>query len=330
MLDNQTSTGDFLTAIAKIREDLRQSNDAVAEVLVEVFTRLDTFAKQLKGDSDADRTLVKQAVGQAMATLRTELESQTFSQEAKIDARLASIRVPVDGVNAKPEDVVPLVLAQLPPAPEWIPETSNETIEKINKSTLLIAKERVEGLVDAIRQAVANAGSMPVTTSFFNGLRGKNLTIVGGTATQQGDTVSVTVSGSGSNLSLTTTGTSGASTYNSGTGVLNIPVYSAGSGGISRTVSVTSGSFTMGSTPSTDYDYYVAGAHNGTLPTAVSNTNHYYVRNNFTADVTISTTGVEVINQQFSGGAIVTSTSVTLNSGRSYTFGSDGTSWNII
>jgi hypothetical protein len=40
-------------------------------------------------------------------------------------------------------------------------------------------------------------------------------------------------SGGGTALTLTTTGTSGAATYNSGTGVLNIPIYSAGSGAVS-------------------------------------------------------------------------------------------------
>ena len=39
--------------------------------------------------------------------------------------------------------------------------------------------------------------------------------------------------GSATALSLTTTGTSGAATYNSGTGVLNIPIYSAGAGAVS-------------------------------------------------------------------------------------------------
>ena len=39
--------------------------------------------------------------------------------------------------------------------------------------------------------------------------------------------------GGGTALSLTTTGTSGAATYNSGTGVLNIPIYSAGAGAVS-------------------------------------------------------------------------------------------------
>jgi hypothetical protein len=40
-------------------------------------------------------------------------------------------------------------------------------------------------------------------------------------------------SGGGTALTLTTTGTSGAATYNSGTGVLNIPIYSAGAGAVS-------------------------------------------------------------------------------------------------
>lgn len=43
----------------------------------------------------------------------------------------------------------------------------------------------------------------------------------------------LTASGSGTALTLTTIGTSGAATYNSGTGVLNIPIYSSGGGAVS-------------------------------------------------------------------------------------------------
>jgi hypothetical protein len=48
---------------------------------------------------------------------------------------------------------------------------------------------------------------------------GSNLTLTGGV---------LSATGGGSTLTLTTTGTSGAATYNSGTGVLNIPIYTAG------------------------------------------------------------------------------------------------------
>jgi hypothetical protein len=53
---------------------------------------------------------------------------------------------------------------------------------------------------------------------------GSNLTLSGGVLSS---------TGGGTALTLTTTGTSGAATYNSTTGVLNIPIYSAGAGAVS-------------------------------------------------------------------------------------------------
>lgn len=95
-------------------------------------------------------------------------------------------------------------------------------------------------------------------------------------------------------LTLTTTGTSGAATLIGST--LNIPNYSSGSGGITRTIVVTSGNVTAGSTASTDYVYLVAGAHTVTLPTAVSNTNLYTVKNNHSVNITVDTTSSQTID----------------------------------
>jgi hypothetical protein len=63
-----------------------------------------------------------------------------------------------------------------------------------------------------------NAGNVTKVTI------GANLTLSGGV---------LSASSGGPTLSLTTTGTSGAATYNSTTGVLNIPIYSAGAGAVS-------------------------------------------------------------------------------------------------
>ena len=59
---------------------------------------------------------------------------------------------------------------------------------------------------------------------------GTNVTL-NSVVTPSGTTITVNAQGGGSGVvtSLTTTGTSGAATLNSG--VLNIPIYSAGSGG---------------------------------------------------------------------------------------------------
>jgi len=94
-------------------------------------------------------------------------------------------------------------------------------------------------------------------------------------------------------LSLTTTGTSGAATLIGAT--LNIPNYAGGGGsvGITRSVVVTSGNITAGSTALVDYVYLIAGAHTVTLPTAVGNTNRYTLKNNHTSSVALAFTGAE-------------------------------------
>lgn len=92
-------------------------------------------------------------------------------------------------------------------------------------------------------------------------------------------------------------------------------------GGITRTVVVTSGSATMGSTAATDYAYFVAGAHTMSLPTAVGNTNRYTVKNNHSVNITIDTAGAENIE----GAA-----SISIAPQASVDIQSDGTNWYVI
>jgi hypothetical protein len=70
----------------------------------------------------------------------------------------------------------------------------------------------------------------------------------------------------------------------------------SGGTGITRTVVTTSGNFTAGADISKDYVYFIAGAHTGTLPTAVGNTNRYTFKNNHSAAVTIDGDGTETID----------------------------------
>lgn len=93
-------------------------------------------------------------------------------------------------------------------------------------------------------------------------------------------------------------------------------------GGITRTVTVTSGSFTAGSSASTDYVYLHAGAHNATLPTAASNSNRYTFKNKHSAAVTVTRAGTDTIE-----GA----TSITIQPNASVDLISDATSaWSVI
>lgn len=72
------------------------------------------------------------------------------------------------------------------------PDTAEQVVEKVNISRVKIAASQVAGLDDIFRNVRENQVAVPVTTAFYNGLRAKNLTIVGATAVQNGDTVLVT------------------------------------------------------------------------------------------------------------------------------------------
>lgn len=91
--------------------------------------------------------------------------------------------------------------------------------------------------------------------------------------------------------------------------------------GITRTIVVTSGSATMGASASVDYVYLVAGAHTMTLPTAVSNTNRYTVKNNHSAAITVDTTSSQTIDG---------TTTISINPQSSVDIISNNTNWFII
>lgn len=92
-------------------------------------------------------------------------------------------------------------------------------------------------------------------------------------------------------------------------------------GGINRTVVVTSGNATAGSTAKTDYIYIINGAHTISLPAASGNTNRYTFKNNHSANVTVDTLGAETIDG---------SASISLAPEESVGIMSDGTNFNII
>lgn len=96
----------------------------------------------------------------------------------------------------------------------------------------------------------------------------------------------------------------------------------AGSGsGITRTVVVTSGNVTAGATTAVDYTYLIAGAHVLTLPTAISNTNRYTVKNDHSADITINTTSSQTVDG---------TTSIQISPEDSVDIISDNSNWRII
>lgn len=91
---------------------------------------------------------------------------------------------------------------------------------------------------------------------------------------------------------------------------------------ISRLINNIGVNTNAGSSPNTDYIYLVTGSTTVTLPTALSNTNTYTVKNVGNNTVVVNTTGSETIDGSLSVSLPVKYTSLS--------FISDGTNWNII
>lgn len=107
------------------------------------------------------------------------------------------------------------------------------------------------------------------------------------------------------------------------TGVLSTQAVPTGTGtAITRSINTISTNTTAGSTAYTDYIYFVTGTTTITLPTAVSNTNIYTIKNTGTGTVTVATTSSQNIDDN-------TTFSITI---KNYTIDviSDGTNWKII
>lgn len=96
---------------------------------------------------------------------------------------------------------------------------------------------------------------------------------------------------------------------------------SGGGAGITRSINSISSPTSAGSAVSTDYVYFVSGATTLTLPTAVSNTNRYTVKNTGVATVTIATTSAQTIDGSASASLPVANTTLDLIS--------DGSNWRV-
>lgn len=216
----------------------------IVEVVLTVIEKMKTDLENQIRDTSSDNSVAVKEISYTLNELELKVKDLINSSERTSLAKIKELSSRLSSEINRVQDSIPTmpdlsnleakiseVESKIPVIKEQLMDTPDELMDKVNISQKKFTQDKIEGLVaiinDLKRMASANANaSMPVTTSFFNGLRAKNLNIVGATATQSGDTVNVTISTTG--LTLTTTGTSGAATLVGST--LNIPIYSGGSG----------------------------------------------------------------------------------------------------
>lgn len=88
-----------------------------------------------------------------------------------------------------------------------------------------------------------------------------------------------------------------------------------------RVIHKTKGNITLGSIGNTDYVYIVTGQHVVTLPTAISNTSRYIIKNKHSSNITIQSTSAQTIDG---------TTTISLAPNESVDLISDNSNWSII
>lgn len=324
----------FLTKSPLQKEDLK-SNDLGAK-----------FFELLKGKDGEKGETVTGPQGPQGPRGFSGTDGETPSKEVLVELIKPLIppkakdgRDGIDGITPTKDELFELIQPLIPAVKDGkdgSPDTPEDVVKKVNKAKGKIKASKIEGfdeiegLARSANRNVQNISSLGGTrqtaikvsgTLLGTGITTLNFVGATGQAVGDGSEANITTS-SGTNLSLTTTGTSGPATYNNGTGVLNIPIYSAGSGGISRSISTVSTTTAAGAAASTDYVYLCSGTFTITLPATTGNTNLYTIKNIGSGVITVATTGGETIDGSATASIPVQWTS--------YDFVAASGNWNVV
>lgn len=213
LVDTKQNIEQFVTAFEQVVTYLKKNQDQLGGQVQTVITRLDAVAAKIEADHSQDLDTVKGLVADAIVSLQT-------ASDEKVMERLAQIKDGYTPIKGKDYfDGKTPILGEDYTIPEPIPgspDTPDEITNKLNASSILIKKERVEGLMDAIRNIASGlvGGAVGITTTFFlkNGTtigRAKNINFI------EGNNVTFTMyqTGDQMNVSASSSATSGGATW---------------------------------------------------------------------------------------------------------------------
>lgn len=167
-------------------ETIVQAMEAQSTTFGERVEEIKSLVQEIANDSDR-HTKNSQFLNEKILEVRRDLRKEI--EQIALTPGPAGEK----GKDADPKDVVSILIKDKSfiKSLEFPTDTPEEVVSKINKSERKINKDQIDGLKDI--EVMAKANQMPITTAFYNGLRAKNLHVEGATATQQGDTVHISL-----------------------------------------------------------------------------------------------------------------------------------------
>jgi len=188
MDDSTITTEQFVGYVEKLVDfvkSMKEMNDKEVASMRETFTQA---LSSVKNDSNSTLSEMKKMVSDVV---QSELKKVSEISQAKMDEMMAKADALEDGKDADEEVIVTKVLGRIPaPQVDFTPVVSR--IKEVEDKIVPFDYTRLERV-----EEMAKANAMPITTSFINGRRAKNINFTGATVSYDGDYANVAITGGG-------------------------------------------------------------------------------------------------------------------------------------
>jgi len=239
------------------KDDVRELKGMLAEKITEM-------SKQLKSKNSVENI---RGLEEEISDLRSGIRSVTISNQENLTT-VNKIVTTLQGFSSSVQNVE-----------ERLNTRITEVLESVPSSEQL--KTDIEEKVSVLQK------DLFTKINFAGGNANRNIS-VGGNSSVLSKYTDLNIK-PGSNITL-------SYSNNDTTKNLDLTIASSGGGGSTRSIDTTTVSSTVGGVASTDYVVLANGGVQITLPTAVSNTNVYIIKNIGTSSVLVSTDGSETID----------------------------------
>lgn len=134
LVNDGLSKQDFLDAFKVVLDYIKSFENKTAKDIEQIRITLEGFAQKLREDTTGDvADLKKEEMDYCMAEMQKMMVENTATMNYMRDwvRNLKQAKDGIDGKDANPADVVPLVLAALPPDVEETPEEVRDKLETL-------------------------------------------------------------------------------------------------------------------------------------------------------------------------------------------------------
>jgi hypothetical protein len=172
---------------------------ALVDVVKELKDEVDRVVEDGKGEFNKTSRLLAQEIQRALEKIE-EHSTSAGSSKTEVERVASELRTELSKVRQvasslpSPDDLkdeLKRVESKIKP---YILDPE-DVVSNLNRSKSKVSKAQVEGLEEL--EKIAKANQMPVTTTFINGQRAKNLQFSGASVSVQGDTANISITGGG-------------------------------------------------------------------------------------------------------------------------------------